>query len=183
MYAVYILFFSTLQVTFPQAFSFRGQVADYMLVFVILSGYFFGKTDGAVVGLIMGVFRDILAGEHLGLGMMFLLYAGLMSAILFSKRFHRKLILAFLQVFIITLCYKVVGHLIYYVVPLMLEHDTVYFTFRHIVFDSVAPQLLLNLLVSIPLALLLKYLGPYNHGIKQEEDEQNPEKEGLWLRR
>ena len=37
VYAVYIILLSSIQVSFPDAFSFAGQTADLVFVFVVLS--------------------------------------------------------------------------------------------------------------------------------------------------
>ena len=61
VYAVYIILLSSLQVSFPEAFGFLGQTADLMFVFVVLAGYFYGFWDGAVVGFISGLVRDVFS--------------------------------------------------------------------------------------------------------------------------
>jgi hypothetical protein len=191
------LFFSTLQVTFPQALSFRGQVADFMMVFVILTGYLFGTLDGAVVGLITGVLRDVLAsgpviflvsgkdGDMLstpaiGVGMLLLLYIGIISSILFTKMFHRRLTLGFVQVLLITLAYKIAGHSMYFFIPLITNNDSQYLSFQSIMLDSVLPQLAINLIVSVPMIILLKIAGPYRKGFVRPTDFMNRTAEELW---
>ena len=61
VYAVYIILLSSIQVSFPDAFTFLGQTADLVFVFVVLSGYFNGFWDGAVVGFICGIVRDVFS--------------------------------------------------------------------------------------------------------------------------
>ena len=176
----YILFFSTLQVTFPGVLSFRGQVADFMLVFVILTGYMYGTIDGAVIGFCMGFLRDMLSSTTLGIGMLLLLYVGIFSSILFSGRFHRRAALGFVQVALITLIYKAFGHLLRYVIPLLTSHDGNYLSFGSIVIDSILPQIAINLVVSIPIILLLRYLGPYRKGLVRKMDESGLSSEEVW---
>ena len=60
VYVIFTLLFSCFQVSFPNRLTLFGQVADLMLVYVILVGYFFGFADGAVVGIIVGFIRDYL---------------------------------------------------------------------------------------------------------------------------
>jgi len=162
------------------ALSFRGQVADFMMVFVILTGYLYGTTDGAVVGLIMGFLRDMLASPTLGTGMLILLYAGIISSLLFSKRFHSRIALGFVQVFILTLAYKVIGHLLYYLVPLIMNHDNNYLPLSAIVLNSILPQILINLVISVPMILLLTYAGPYRKGVRRSLDDNRFSSEEVW---
>ncbi len=180
LYAVYILILSTVQVSFPQYLSFRGQTADLMLVFVILVGYFFGPLDGAVVGLITGFLRDVLSGTTLGIGALLLMYAGLFGSLILSGKFHRRAVLGALQVFLITLGYKVIGHMIRFFFPLIMEHDSVYLSFRQVILDSILPQLAVNLVASVPLILLLTYVGPYRRGYIRQDEEQRSGMEELW---
>jgi len=183
VYTVYILFFSTLQVTFPSAFSFRGQTADFMMVFVILTGYLFGSTDGAVIGLIVGFLRDMLASSTLGVGMMLLLYIGILSSILFSRKYHSRVALGFLQVLLITLAYKIIGHVMFFAIPLVLEHDRSYLSLGTIVFDSILPQIAVNLLAAVPVILLLRFAGPYRKGyVRASEDRRSPKEETWQIR-
>ena len=183
LYTVYILFFSTLQVTFPGVFSFRGQTADFMMVFVIITGYLFGSTDGAVIGLIVGFLRDMLASSTLGTGMMLLLYVGILSSILFSRQYHSRVALGFIQVLLITLAYKIIGHILFFAVPLVLEHDRSYLSLGTIVLDSILPQALVNLLAAVPIILLLRFAGPYRKGyVRASEDRRNPREDAWQIR-
>ena len=150
------------------------------MVFVILTGYLFGTMDGAVIGLIMGFFRDMLASPTLGIGMLLLLYIGILSSVLFKKRFHSRISLGFVQVIIITLAYKMIGHSLYYFIPLIMEHDNTYLSFSSIVFDSVLPQIAINLIISIPMVLLMQYLGPYRKGVTRSLDGNRTSSEELW---
>ena len=180
MYIIYVLFFSTLQVTFPQVLSFRGQTADFMMVFVILTGYLFGTIDGAVIGFAMGFLRDMLASTTLGIGMLILLYIGIISSLLFSKKFHSRATLGFVQVILITFVYKSLGHLLYYFVPLLTAGDHMYLSVSTIMIDSILPQIAINLAISFPLILLLSYLGPYRRGEKRIADEDRLASEEVW---
>lgn len=180
LYTVYILFFSTLQVTFPSVFSLRGQTADFMMVFVIITGYLFGSTDGAVIGLIVGFLRDMLASSTLGIGMMLLLYVGILSSILFSKQYHSRVALGFIQVLLITLAYKIIGHFLFFVVPLILEHDRSYLSLGTIVFDSILPQAAVNLLAAVPVILLLRFAGPYRKGYVRTSEDRRNTREDAW---
>lgn len=175
-----MLFFSTLQVTFPHALSFRGQIADFMMVFVILTGYLFGTLDGAIIGFCMGFLRDMLASTTLGVGMLILLYVGIFSSLLFSRQFHSRTTLGFIQVILITVIYKVIGHGINYFIPLLTANDRDYFSFGEIMLNSILPQIAINLAVSFPMILLLRYIGPYRVGAKRSSGEDRVNSEEVW---
>ncbi len=180
VYSVYIIFFTTLQVSFPDSFSLRNQTADFMLVLVVLSGYFYKTFDGAVVGLTVGLIRDVLAGTTLGVGALLFFFIGILSSVFFSKAFHSRASLAILQVTIMTLGYKIIGHLWFFFIPMLERHDTIYLPFQTIVLDSILPQLGVNLLVAIPMIFLIKYIGPYRVGYVQPEEGTRVSTEGLW---
>lgn len=180
VYAAYIIFFTTLQVSFPDYFSLRNQTADFMLVLVVLSGYFFKTIDGAVVGLTVGLIRDVLAGMTLGIGALLFFFIGILSSVFFSKAFHSRASLAILQIAIMTLGYKIIGHLWFYFMPILERHDTTYLSFQTVVFDSILPQLGVNLLIAIPMIFLIKYVGPYRVGYVKPEESARVTTEGLW---
>ena len=166
--------------TFPQALSFRGQTADFMMVFVILTGYLYGSVDGAVIGFAMGFLRDMLASTTLGIGMLLLLYVGIFSSLIFSKKFHSRATLGFIQVILITFIYKVLGHLLYYLIPRLTSGDRMYLPLSTIMLDSILPQIAINLAVSFPMILLLYYLGPYRRDEKRKADEDKMASEEVW---
>ena len=55
VYALYLLLFSTVQVTFPGIVTFYGLRADLMFVLVVLCSYMFGFYDGIVFGALAGI--------------------------------------------------------------------------------------------------------------------------------
>lgn len=176
VFSFYILILSSVQVTFPEFFTLNGQVADMMLIFVVLTGYFYGPVDGAVVGLIVGFIRDYYAGPSLGgsenipgatigIGMLVFIYIGILSAIFFTKTFHRRLLLGFVQILIFTLIYKIGGHLMSFLVQIINGRGIQYLSFSQIVFDSILPQITINLITAIPIVLLIRYVGPYKKGV------------------
>jgi LytS/YehU family sensor histidine kinase len=191
VYAVYIVFISSVQVSFSDFFSLSGQIADLMLVFVVISGYLFGIKDVLVVGLVTGFFRDYFSGpayeggtEHpsalLGVGMLLLLYAGVLSAVLFSKAFHRRLPLGLVQVVIITVVYKILGHFTALMVQIISGKGSEYLSFIDIITGSIIPQVVINLLAAIPVILMLRYWGPYDKGVNPKLMAESSISEGIW---
>ena len=166
-----------MQVTFSQVFRLMGHTADLMLVLVVLCGYLFGTKDGIVVGVIVGIFRDYFSGpvltglDHkpvavLGIGLLAFMYIGLLSSILFRKRFRRKYSLGILQVVIISLIYYSIGHIVSFVYLSMSGNLVSYYTFRYILFSSIVPQIVVNVLASLPILFLLRFVGPYKKGVR-----------------
>lgn len=177
MYAVYIMSFCCIQVTFSRFFSLFGHTADLMLVFVVLTGYLFGTVDGMVVGAIVGVFRDYFSGPvisgldrqpvaPLGIGLLVFFYIGMLSSLLFKRRFKRKYILGVLQVVILSLAYYSLGHLVSWLYLSISGNLTSYHSFRYIALKSVLPQIFVNVLASIPILLILRFIGPYAKGVR-----------------
>lgn len=177
-FSVYILTISSIQVTFPDFFTFRGQVADLMLVFVVMTGYFFGAFDGAVVGLMVGFIRDYFAGPSLGggdnipgatlgIGMLVFMYIGIFSAIFFTKTFHHRLLLGFVQILFFTIIYKSGGHIMSFLVQIVTGRGVEYLSVSHIMLSSVLPQIAVNLVAAIPVIFLIRYLGPYKKGVNK----------------
>ena len=175
LYSVYILLFASLQVSFPDAMSFRGQIADLMFVFVVLTGYFFGFADGVIIGVITGIVRDCFSSPAVigldgrvqvtvGIGALILFLAGAFGSSFFTKRMHRSIPFAFLAVAAATLLYKTIGHIVAFIWIKVLGNGMYSIGFVDVVLDSVLPQLLLNVVVALPILLLLRFLGPYKRG-------------------
>ena len=177
VYAVYITSACCMQVTFSQFFRLLGHTCDFMLVLVVLCGYLFGTTDGIVVGVIVGMFRDYFSGPVLtsldskpvavlGVGLLAFLYIGILSSFLFRKRFRRKYTLGILQVALISCIYYSLGHIISWLYLSLSGNLVNYYSFRYIVFSSLVPQIIVNTLASLPILFLLRFVGPYKKGVR-----------------
>ncbi|MBR3032821.1 MAG: hypothetical protein IKH92_07365 [Clostridiales bacterium] len=177
LYAVYITSVCCLQVTFPHVFRLFGRTCDLMLVFVVLAGYLFGTKDGIVVGLFVGMFRDyfsgpVISGKNgspvavLGIGLLAFFYIGLLSSILFRKRFRRKYTQAVLQVIFISAIYYSLGHIVSWVYLTLSHNIETYHSLKYILFSSILPQILVNVIASVPMLLLLRFAGPYKKGVR-----------------
>ena len=193
VYAVYIILLSSIQVSFPDAFSFAGQTADLVFVFVVLSGYFNGFWDGAVVGFICGIVRDVFSPPAVvGLdgdvrvtafiGAFTLFAAGITGASFFTRRMHRNIPFSIVSVIFATFCYKTAGYLIIYGWSTLAGYSTgLYDPFTAFVY-SFLPQLLLNTITSVPMILLLRFLGPVSFKGNADKDEIiEQDGDGTWL--
>ena len=182
VYAGYILFFTSIQMTLVNLFSFRGQSMDFMLIFVILTGYLYGSTDGMVIGVIVGLIRDYFSGTTTGVGMLIFLYVGGLASSLFRMRFHRRTTLALLQVGIISFLYKFLGHVFFFIYYLFVSRGTgEYLSQNTIWFYSILPQVLLNLIAAVPMLFLMHKFGPYATKTIRKKEEQKGGKVESWL--
>ena len=195
VYAIYILLLSSLQVSYPNRLGFAGQTADLAFVFVVLTGYFEGFKDGAIVGLIMGLVRDCLAPIAIvgidgtvhvtaGIGMLVLFLAGAVSSSFFTKRMHRNIPFAFVSIAFCTLLYKISGHFMAYswtfIVP---EAGTYDLGFYEIAVRSCLLQTLLNLIAGLPLLVLWRFAGPVSMSEQRKtaDDVINTNEDTSWL--
>ncbi|MBO4578767.1 MAG: hypothetical protein J5715_01310 [Clostridiales bacterium] len=193
VYAIYIILLSSLQVSFPDKMSFAGQTADLMFVFVVLAGYFNGFWDGAVVGFVSGLVRDVFSPPAvIGLdgdvrvtafiGALTLFSAGIIGSAFFTKRMHRNIPFSIVAVIFVTVCYKTAGYVLIYGWSSLAGAESSLYTPLTAFVYSFLPQLLLNTLAAIPLIFLLRFLGPvsFKNNAKQDEviDKQGG---GTWL--
>ncbi|MBR3341956.1 MAG: hypothetical protein IKG30_10085 [Clostridiales bacterium] len=193
VYAIYIILLSSIQVSFPDSFSFAGQTADLVFVFVVLSGYFNGFWDGAVVGFICGMVRDAFSPPAIvGLdgdirvtafiGAFTLFAAGIIGASFFTRRMHRNIPFSIVAVIFVTFCYKIAGYLLIYGWSTISGNNAgIYDPFTAFVY-SFLPQLLLNTVASIPMIALLRFLGPVSFKGNANKDEIiEQDGDGTWL--
>ncbi|MBO4635830.1 MAG: hypothetical protein J5685_01665 [Clostridiales bacterium] len=192
VYAVYVLFISSIQVSFPQYMAFRGQTGDLMFVFVVLTSYLFGFGDGAIVAVFMGLLRDFfaapsvtgIAGEattSVGIGVFVLFMASVLGSSFFTRRMHRNVSFAFLSVLAATLVYKVSGHLIIWIWTSLFSSRPYTLSMSNIILDSILPQLLVNLIATVPCILILKFAGPYRKGINPALIDEKGNEKSSWL--
>lgn len=195
VYAIYILLLSSLQVSYPNRLGFGGQTADLAFVFVVLTGYFYGFTDGVVVGLLMGLVRDCLAPIALvgvdgtvhvtaGIGMLVLFLAGAVASSFFTKRMHRNIPFAFVSIAFCTLLYKLGGHFLAYSWSIIAPAAGNYkLGFYEVVVRSSLLQTLLNLMAGVPILLLLRFAGPVSLSEQRvsSDDVIKTAEENTWL--
>lgn len=181
VYAIYIILVASLQVSFPDAFGFAGQTADLMFVFVVLAGYFNGFWDGAVVGGICGMIRDVfsppavigLDGEvrvTAFIGVITLFSVGIIGASFFTKRMHRNIPFSIVAVLFATVCYKTAGYLLIFGWSTLAGSEASIYSPLTALIYSFLPQLLLNAIAAVPLMLLIRFWGPVSFKDKTHND-------------
>lgn len=193
VYIIYTLLICCFQVSFPQIMTFRGQVADLMLIFTIVVSYFYGFLDGAVVGIFVGLLRDYFAApaitvtgdkpvSALGLGILLMFLASVFGSSFFTKRMRRNALFAYVAVAAATTVYKVFGHIIIKIWTGTVLHGSYNMTLSQILFNSILPQLLLNIIAAVPIVILLRFLGPYSKGINPKISVEGGLEDNLWLK-
>ena len=192
VYAVYLLLFSAIQVTFTGFLSLSGLHADLMFVLVVLCSYMFGFYDGIVFGVLAGMIRDYFSAPSitgidgtvttaLGIGLFLMVAASAFGSSFFTEKIERNFIMAFLSVVIATLLYKCIGHLVIFLWTSLVSGGSYNLKLSQIFLKSVLPQMLLNLIAAVPLYLLLKFAGPYKGGTNPALIDEKKEGENLWL--
>ena len=193
VYAVYIIFLTSFQVSFPDKLTFNGQIADLMFVFVVLVAYFFGLKDGIIVGLCVGILRDCYAApailsyggsvtSSIGIGAFTMFAVAVFSASVFTIKIKRKIIFALVTLLTITALYKFVGHGIIFIWTKIFSQAVYRLSFKELVVDSVLTQMLLNVVAAVPIYLLIRFVGPYSKGVNPKlRSQEGKGADSSWL--
>ena len=170
-----------------------GQIPDLMFVFTVLTAYYFGFRDGAVVGLILGLLRDCfcapcvtgLDGQLVvtcGIGMLVLFLAASVASSFFTGRMKRNIPFSFVTVAVVTMLYKIAGYFMSMFWHTVVSRTGTMEYFADFIVRSLLPQTGLNLIAALPLVFLLKFMGPYKRGpVKDREDDKIISGEGNWV--
>ena len=192
VYALYLLLFSALQVTFTGVLSIYGIRPDLVFVLVVLCSYMFGFYDGVIFGALAGIIRDYFSAPSvtgidgsvttaLGIGLFLMVAAAVFGSSFFTVRIERNFILAFVSVVIATLLYKGIGHFIIFLWFKVVTGMTYNLSLNQILLKSILPQVLLNLIAAIPLFLMLKFIGPYKNGVNPVLIDEKRKGDNTWL--
>ena len=192
VYAVYLLLFSSVQVTFPGFLTLYGLHADLMFVMVVLVAYMFGFWDGIVFGALAGIIRDYFSAPSvtgldgsvntaIGIGLFVMVAAAAFGSSFFTVRIERNFILAFVSVVAATLLYKSVGHLVIFLWSQIVPSLVYNLEFSQILLKSILPQTLLNLYAAVPIYLLLRFIGPYKGGVNPVLIDEKRKGDNSWL--
>ena len=180
VYSLYVILAGLLQASWPDALMLWGRQPDLTLVLAVLSGYMFGITDGIFLGLAAGFIRDLLAGRALGLGMLLLMYAGMLASVMFRRFFRRNILLGLVQILIISTLYELILMFLTFAVPLL--SDITYsfeLVFRQMI-ARLPGQLMVNFLSGIPMIFILRFLGPYRRGGHKDDPDEAIVGDSVW---
>ena len=196
VYTIYILLIPSIQVTLSSRLTLWGQTADIMLVFAVLTGFIYGFREGLIVGILMGLMRDVLAAPVVagpggtlsvafGIGMLVLFLAGAFGAVFFEGRTNRNLLLGILAVVCYTVIYKVSGNVISSLWSSIISGTGGARGILAIIRTSILPSVLMNAAASVVIFMLLNFLGPAPYRGKRRKDRNNKEltygESGNWL--
>ena len=87
-YAAVLFLLSVLQPTLVEAIAIFEVNPNLFLVFVLLVGFFRGKWEGAVCGLLFGLVFDLLVGRLIGLDAILYMYMGFCTGMLSENYFQ-----------------------------------------------------------------------------------------------
>ncbi len=180
VYTLYVLGLGLLQVTLPHSVALFGARPDLTLILAVLAGYMFGSNDGMIIGLAAGFLRDMMAGRALGLGMLLLMYAGLLASVLLRKFFRRNIIMGLVQIIIATVFYQILITVLHLILPMLpdVTFNVGLMAFRML--QNLPAQLLVNSAAGIPMILLMTFMGPYRRGSRRDDPEQSIVGDSLW---
>ncbi|MDD2457544.1 MAG: rod shape-determining protein MreD [Eubacteriales bacterium] len=180
IYAVYGVVFAILQVTVLPELDFLKVRPDLTLILSILTGYLFGRIDGLFLGLAAGFLRDMLAGRTLGLGMLLLMYAALAAHYLLRDFFRRKTWMGLVQIFLVTLLYELALVLMSWFFPMLPDQVPSFGQLMARMATTMPLQGLANVAFGVPILLLLRYKGPYDPRVLDEDLDDGSTGEGKW---
>ena len=191
VYALYLLLFSALQVTFTGVLSIYGIRPDLVFVLVVLCSYMFGFYDGVIFGALAGIIRDYFSAPSItgidgtvttafGIGLLLMFAAAAFGSSFFTERIERNFVLSLVAVLIATLVYKTVGHTVIFIWSKIVGM-TYNLELSQILLKSVLPQMLLNLVAAVPLYLLLRFAGPYKGGVNPVLIDEKRKGDNAWL--
>lgn len=192
VYTLYILILSCFQVSFPGIISFNGQIADLMFVLCVLCAYLFGFTDGMFCAVFIGIIRDYFSGPSitgldgksspaLGIGLLVMVIAAGIGSSFFTTKMHRNTAFAFLAILSTTTIYKVVGYIVIRIWSAIISSSSYTVSVGEMIVYSLAPQILLNMIASVPLYFMLKFVGPYKKGINPKLIDEHQDGGNTWL--
>lgn len=161
---------ATVQATVTGSLSFRSAAPDLALVLAVLAGYRYGSREGALAGLAAGFFRDYYTGQVLGVGMLSLMYMGLLASVLFHRWLRKNLLVELLQVALLTLVFQAGLHLLLFLFPPLAgvpyTGDDLLLALRL----RILPSVPLNLAAALPIHAALHVFGPYRRRREEIED-------------
>ena len=180
IYGFYLIIFTILQSVLGRNYVPYSFMPDIALVFVVVCGYFFGRDDGMVIGLLAGFFRDMLAGRVLGLGMLLFMFSGIIAASFMINLFQRNILFTLVQVALFSIFYEIVIVIITFLFPMLPDQVYTLKQLAEIQMRTFPPRLLSNVLAAVPVMVLLHFAGPYPRSQKKTGLEENDTGEHVW---
>ncbi len=155
-YTVWLLLLTVLQPTLAREIEIWHIAPNLFLCFVVATGFFRGRMEGAVCGIIFGLVYDMLIGRMIGVNSLCYLYMGFGAGVL-SERFFSggKRTAVVLSVAIAT----IIAGLVYYLARLAVYGDIGFVT---AIFRITLPEAMYNagisFLLTFPILGFMKVL-------------------------
>lgn len=155
-YFIWLCLLTTLQPTLGRGIEIWGIAPNLFLCFIVLVGFFRGKTEGAICGCLFGLVYDILIGRMIGVNSLIYLYIGFGAGVLSEHLFGgSKRITASVATMVATLLSAVV----YYFARRFLDGDiSFWIAFFRVSFPEAIYNLVVCFLLSYPVVGMMKLL-------------------------
>lgn len=155
-YLIWLFLLTVLQPTLARGLELWGIAPNLFLCFVVMMGFFRGKMEGGVCGIVFGMMYDFLIGRMIGVNSLLYLYLGFGAGML-SERFFsaRKRMAAMIATIVAT----VLAAIVYYCSRLIVHGDI---GFVVAIFRIALPEAIYNavacFLLSFPMAWSMKLM-------------------------
>lgn len=147
-YFLFSLFIFIFQSSIGSYISIAGVIPNIMLVYVIIIAYLFGKSDGLIVGLIMGLLYDCFFGHYIGANLFLYGLIAYASGLFYEYIYKDNVAIVLFLVFIGTLFYNF-G---FFMLNILLYGYT---NFLSYVYLKVFPEIIYNIIFCIPLYIFV----------------------------
>ncbi len=149
-YAILIFLISIIQPTLITSISVFGITANIFLVSVLLVGFFRGKYEGAIYGLISGFIFGVVSGNIIGFDAILYMYLGLLAGVFSDSAFQvSHILIAVAAVFVASVIYGITKSLVY-----MMILDGVKFWFTQ--YRLVLIEAVYDAVIAIPLFYIIR---------------------------
>lgn len=149
-YAILIFLLSVFQPTLITEISVFGINANIFLISVLIVGFFRGKYEGAVYGLVSGFVYGLVSGNIIGFDGIIYMYLGLIAGALSEGFFQTSnIIIAIGAVFIASFAEGIIKYLVH-----MMLFDGVKFWFT--LYRVILVESLYNTVMTIPMFYIIR---------------------------
>lgn len=155
-YLIWMILLAVLQPTLGRGIEIWGIAPNFFLCYVIMVGFFRGKYEGAVCGMIFGLVYDMLIGRMIGVSSLCYFYLGFGAGVLSKRFFTDAKRLAGMAVIAVG---TILAAFIYYLAAAMVKGNI---GFATAMFRTALPEAIYNagigFLMTFPILWLMKLL-------------------------
>lgn len=106
VYAFIITFLTVLQSILPSYIRIYGVVPNLLLTYVVSNALIKGKSEGALIGLIVGFLFDIISAKLLGVNALIFMYFGMVTGYFYKSLYRESVVTAMFFSCIATFLYN-----------------------------------------------------------------------------